>query len=76
MDALGNPIGVHLTGGQACELDGADVLLPQLRARTVIADKGRFQQGPSNLMGSAQDNTMPCALLGLRLAPPPQETAC
>jgi transposase len=40
VDALGNPIGVHLTGGQACELDGADVLLPQLRARTVIADKG------------------------------------
>jgi len=40
VDALGNPIGVHLTGGQACELDGADVLLPPLRARTVIADKG------------------------------------
>lgn len=40
MDALGNPTGVHLTGGQACELDGADVLLPQLQARTVIADKG------------------------------------
>jgi transposase len=40
VDALGNPIGVHLTGGQACELDGADVLLPQLRATTVIADKG------------------------------------
>jgi transposase len=40
VDALGNPIGVHLRGGQACELDGADVLLPQLRARTVIADKG------------------------------------
>jgi transposase len=31
---------VHLTGGQACELDGADVLLPQLQAGTVIADKG------------------------------------
>lgn len=40
VDALGNPTGVHLTGGQACELDGADVLLPRLRARTVIADKG------------------------------------
>ena len=40
VDALGNPTGVHLTGGQACELDGADVLLPQIRARTVIADKG------------------------------------
>ncbi|WP_433968327.1 IS5 family transposase [Tunturiibacter gelidiferens] len=40
VDALGNPTGVHLTGGQACELDGADVLLPQLQARIVIADKG------------------------------------
>ena len=40
VDALGNPIGFHLTEGQACELDGADVLLPQLEATTVIADKG------------------------------------
>ena len=40
VDALGNPIGFHLTEGQACELDGADVLLPQLEAETVIADKG------------------------------------
>jgi transposase len=40
VDALGNPTGFHLTGGQACELDGADVLLPQLEAETVIADKG------------------------------------
>ena len=40
VDALGNPTGFHLTEGQACELDGADVLLPQLEAETVIADKG------------------------------------
>ena len=40
VDALGNPTGFHLTEGQACELDGADVLLPQIRASTVIADKG------------------------------------
>ncbi len=40
VDALGNPTGFHLTEGQACELDGADVLLPSLKARTVIADKG------------------------------------
>jgi hypothetical protein len=32
VDALGNPLGFHLTEGQACELDGADVLLPQLEA--------------------------------------------
>lgn len=40
VEALGNPISFHLTAGQACELDGADVLLPPLEARTVIADKG------------------------------------
>ena len=40
VDALGNPIGFHLTEGQACGLDGADVLLPRLEAKTVIADKG------------------------------------
>ena len=28
-----------LTPGQACDLDGADVLLPQVEAATVLADK-------------------------------------
>jgi transposase len=37
---LGNPIGFHLTGGQACDLEGADVLLPQLGAGILLADKG------------------------------------
>ena len=37
---MGNPIGFHLTGGQACDLDGADVLLPQIAADVVLADKG------------------------------------
>jgi transposase len=40
VDALGNPLGLHLTAGQACELEGADVLLPALRAPILIADKG------------------------------------
>ncbi len=40
MDAVGNPLRLHLTAGQKWELDGADVLLPGLKARTVIADKG------------------------------------
>jgi transposase len=39
VDALGNPTGFHLTGGQACDLDGADVLLPGMAANTVLADK-------------------------------------
>jgi transposase len=40
VDALGNPVGFHLTGGQACDLEGADVLLPQLDADILLADKG------------------------------------
>jgi transposase len=39
VDALGNPIGFHLTGGQAHDLAGADALLPELEAETLIADK-------------------------------------
>ena len=39
VDALGNPVGFHLTPGQACDLEGADVLLPNLVAETVLADK-------------------------------------
>jgi len=39
-DALGNATGFHLTGGEAHDLAGADALIPQLVAPTVIADKG------------------------------------
>jgi YD repeat-containing protein len=39
VDALGNPLGFHLTPGQACDLDGADQLLHHKLADTVIADK-------------------------------------
>ena len=39
VDALGNPLGFHLTPGQACDLDGADVLLKDLAADTLVADK-------------------------------------
>ena len=40
VDALGNPIGFHLTPGQASDLEGADQLLPDIVAETVLADKG------------------------------------
>ncbi len=40
VDALGNPVAFHLTGGQAHDLDGADALLAAIAAPTVIADKG------------------------------------
>ncbi len=39
MDALGNPLGFHLTGGEAHDLVGADHLLPEMQADTLIADK-------------------------------------
>ncbi len=39
VDALGNPTGLFLTGGQAHDLLGADNLLPSMQADTLIADK-------------------------------------
>jgi len=39
VDALGNPTAFQLTGGQAADLDGADALLPEVAAETLIADK-------------------------------------
>jgi transposase len=39
VDALGNPTGFYLTGGEAHDLVGADHLLPNMRAEMLIADK-------------------------------------
>ena len=39
VDALGNPLAFLLTQGQAHDLAGADVLLPQMKADTLLADK-------------------------------------
>ena len=39
VDALGNPTGFFLTGGQAHDLVGADHLLPDMQADMLIADK-------------------------------------
>ncbi len=39
VDALGNPVGFCLTGGEAHDLVGADQLLPSMQADTLIADK-------------------------------------
>src|SRR5215212_10714971 len=38
-DALGNPTSVHLTPGQAHDLQGGDTLMHDLQARTVMADQ-------------------------------------
>lgn len=39
VDALGNPLAFHLTGGQAHDLDGSDVFLSQMQAPALLADK-------------------------------------
>jgi transposase len=39
VDALGNPVGLFLTGGQAHDLLGADHLLASMQAGTLIADR-------------------------------------
>jgi transposase len=39
VDALGNPLSFLLTAGQAHDLKGADELLPQMQAATLLADK-------------------------------------
>ena len=39
VDALGNPLSFHLTPGQASDLEGADQLLGNVIADTVLADK-------------------------------------
>lgn len=39
MDALGNPTNFTLTAGQEHDLEGADELLPDTKAETIIADK-------------------------------------
>ena len=38
-DALGNPTGFYLSGGQESDLVGADHLLPGLEAEALLADK-------------------------------------
>ena len=39
VDALGNPTGLALSPGQAHDLEGADALLPEVKAGILIADK-------------------------------------
>lgn len=39
VDGLGNPTSFTLTGGQEHDLEGADELLPDIQAETIIADK-------------------------------------
>lgn len=41
---MGNPLAFHLTGGNAHDLHGADVLLPHLKAQALLADKAYHAQ--------------------------------
>src|SRR3982751_1327723 len=65
VDALGNPVGFHLTGGQEHDLAGADALLPELEAETLIADKA-FDADPRVLE--------PLAEAGKTAVIPPRKT--
>jgi len=70
VDALGNSLSFHLTPGQACDLDGADQLLPNIVADLVLADKGydadervieRLQvQGKTALIPVKRNRNNPC----------------
>lgn len=69
VDALGNPVCFHLTPGQACDLDGADVLLKQITADILLADKGYDadervierlqQQGKTTVIPSKRNRKQP-----------------
>jgi transposase len=39
VDAMGNPVGFFLTGGQAHDLLGADALLPTMQGAALLADE-------------------------------------
>ena len=56
-DALGNPIGFHLTPGQDCDLEGADHLLDGLQAGVVLADKG--YDADERVLEVLAENTLP-----------------
>src|SRR3954470_30822 len=65
VDALGNPGGFHLTGGQEHDLAGADALLPELEAETLIADKA---------FDADQRGLEPLAKAGKTAVIPPRKT--
>jgi hypothetical protein len=48
VDALGNPVGFHLTGGEAHDLVGADHLLPDLQADVLIGERRSMRMSGSS----------------------------
>ncbi len=49
VDALGNPLAFFLTAGQAHDLEGADALLPQMQADTLLTDKAFDADGTHSI---------------------------
>jgi transposase len=62
-DALGNPVGFHLSGGEAHDLVGADHLLPDMQAEILIGDKA---------FGAAERVLEPLAAAGKTAVIPPK----
>jgi len=59
VDALGNPVGFYLTGGEVHDLAGADHLLPGMQADTLIADKAFDATAPRQPDGRPQLRSSP-----------------
>ncbi len=67
--ALGNPTGFHLTPGQAHDLEGADVLLKDTAAATVLADKADDAQARVVELPLTAGKTIVMALRATRTDP-------
>jgi transposase len=59
VDALGNPLAFFLTAGQAHDLQGADVLLPQMQADTLLADKAFDERVIEPLLAAGKKFVIP-----------------
>ena len=57
VNALSNPLGFHLTPEPTCDLEGADEVLPDLVAETVLADKAQGTDQRVLHLGSLDDTS-------------------
>jgi len=74
VEVLGNPLSFHLTPGQACDLEGADQLLPNIVADTVLADKGYDADerviDSVCLLDPVTPKALPCLVFAIYVKPP------
>jgi len=59
VDALGNPLSFFLTPGQAHDLRGADALMPDMKAATLLADKAFDQRVIKPLLAAGKTVVIP-----------------